>query len=59
MFNGPLKLDTKRSPHAIAPDGLELAVLAPQLMGSGPRAVGRELSKNLAFSCDVSLTPAN
>jgi hypothetical protein len=39
MFNGPLKLDTKRSSHAIAPDGLELAVLAPQLMGE--RAASR------------------
>ena len=35
------------SPHALAPDGLELAVLAPQLMGDTPRAVGRELSDDL------------
>src|SRR5215475_1282221 len=37
----------EHSPHALAPDGLELAVLAPQLMGDPPRAVGRELSGDL------------
>src|SRR5262249_55926794 len=41
----------EHSPHTLAPDGLELAVFAPQLMSDPPRALGRELSDDLFDGC--------
>src|SRR5262249_11355745 len=39
------------SPPPFAPDALDLAVFAPQLMSDPPRALGRELSDDLFDGC--------